>query len=85
MLTVYTLKILIQANTARVVFSWNDRDPENDDPETGPMYHGNNRGSASLNLLGGLVNPPPEPPADMVGSFNITVQNVSLTQLSKYF
>ena len=60
-----------------MVFSWNDNDPENDDPGS-PGYHATNRGTASLNLLGGLVNAPPEPPADMVGSFNITVDNVSL-------
>ena len=73
----------MQANTARVVFSWNDNDPANDDPDSGPMYHGsNNRGSASLNLLGGLINMPPEPQAGTTGSFNITVNNVSLKILN---
>ena len=67
----------LQPNTARVVFSWNDNDPVNDDAESGPMYHSANRGSASLNLLGGLVNPPLPPSADMIGSFNVTVDNVS--------
>ena len=60
-----------------MVFSWNENDPANDDPENGPLYHGfTNRGSASLNLLGGLINMPPEPPAGTIGSFNITVDNV---------
>ena len=67
----------MQANTARVVFSWNENDPANDDPESGPVYHGgSNRGSASLNLLGGLIDMPPDPLAGTVGSFNITVDNV---------
>ena len=66
-----------QANTARVVFSWNENDPANDDPENGSVYHGFiNHGSASLNLLGGLIDMPPEPPANTVGFFNITVDNV---------
>ena len=68
----------MQANTARVVFSWNENDPTNDDAETGLVYHGfNNRGSASLNLLGGLINIPADPPAESIGSFNVTVNNVS--------
>ena len=46
------------------------------------MYHsGTNRGSASLNLLGGLLDMPPEPPAGTTGSFNITVDNVSINSL----
>lgn len=58
------------------MYSWNDNDPLNDSP-SGPMYHAGNRGSASLNLLGGLVSVPPDPPAGTSGSFNITVQSVS--------
>ena len=39
------------------------------------MYHGrDNRGSASLNLLGGLTNPPPEPEDSQ--SFFLGVENV---------
>ena len=46
------------------------------------MYHGgSNRGSASLNLLGGLLDMPPESPAGTTGSFNIIVDNVSSTNL----
>ena len=68
-----------QANTARVVYSWNENDPANDDAVNGPAYH-TNRGSASLNLLGGLLNMPPDPPAGTTGSFNITVDNVSINK-----
>ena len=76
---------MLQANTARVIFSWNENDPANDDPENGPVYHGvSNRGSASLNLLGGLIDMPPEPPADTVGSFNVTVDNVWSVVLHNY-
>ena len=59
------------------MFSWNDNDPANDDAVSGPAYH-SSRGSASLNLLGGLQNMPPDPPAGTTGSFNITVDNVRL-------
>ena len=49
-----------------MVFSWNDDDPADADSA---MYHGNiQRGSASLNLLGGLVDPPEEP-ADSASFF----------------
>ena len=67
----------LQANITHVVFSWSENDPANDDPENGPAYHGfSNRGSASLNLLEGLIDMLPEPLAGTVGSFNITMDNV---------
>ena len=48
----------MQADTSRVVYAWNDNDPENDDADDGPMYHGaTNRGAAPLNLLSGVTNP----------------------------
>ena len=59
------------------MYSWNAGDPATDDPNA-VIYHGNNRGSASLNLLGGIVNPPPKPPG--TESFTITVPTVSLRQ-----
>ena len=52
------------------MYSWNDNDPTNDDVVSGPAYHSSRRGSASLNLLGGLQNMPPDPPAGATGSFN---------------
>ena len=59
----------------------NDNEPANDDPKNGPVYHGgSNRGLASLNLLGGLLDMPSEPPAGTTGSFNITVDNVSINK-----
>ncbi len=62
-----------QADTSRVVYSWNPSDPAG--PET-PSYHGaNRRGSVSLNLRGGLVDPPELP--DDVATFTIAVNDVS--------
>ena len=63
---------LVQANTARVIFSWNDNDPTTPDGSDAMQHMV--RGSASLNLLGGLTDPPPEP-AD-TRSFTFTVNNV---------
>ena len=66
--------LTLQANTARVVFSWNPNDPADKDS---PTYHGTERrGSTSLNLLGGLVDPPELP--DDLDSFSIRVSNVRL-------
>ena len=62
----------MQANTARVIFSWNDNDPTTPDGSDAMQHMV--RGSASLNLLGGLLDPPPEP-AD-TRSFTFTVNNV---------
>jgi hypothetical protein len=49
--------MVVQADTSRVVYAWNDNDPENDDADNGPMYHGANRGAAPLNLLSGVTSP----------------------------
>ena len=65
---------LVQANTARVIFSWNDNDPTTQDGSDAMYHTTNGRGSASLNLLGGLPDPPPEP-AD-TRSFTFRVNNV---------
>ena len=51
--------ILLQAETARVIFSWNDVDPTM--PDGSDAMRHTTRGAASINLLGGLINPPPEP------------------------
>ena len=51
--------IVLQAETARVVYSWNDNDPTTQDG--GDAIRHTTRGAASVNLLGGLINPPPEP------------------------
>ena len=69
-----TYSHLPQANTARVIFSWNDVDPTMPDGSDA-MQH-TTRGSASLNLLGGLSDPPPEP--SDTRSFAFTVNNVRL-------
>jgi len=42
-----------------VVFSWNDADPTAPDGSDARQHQ--TRGSASVNLLGGLPDPPPEP------------------------
>ncbi|XP_064397923.1 DBH-like monooxygenase protein 1 homolog [Halichondria panicea] len=66
----------IRVDTVRVIFSWNDADPVGDDPNQ-VMYHGNqNRGTFSLNLLGGQQDPPPDP-ADLQ-TLSITVSNITI-------
>ena len=76
-----TYSYLPQANTARVVFSWNDVDPTMPDGSDA-MYHGTTgRGSASLNLLGGLPDPPPDP--SDTRSFTFTVNNVCISSVNQ--
>ena len=66
----------MQANTARVIFSWNNADPVNDDPAQAE-YHGPvNRGSFSINLLGAQQEVPPDP-VDLQ-TFEIIVDTVSI-------
>ena len=60
-----------QADTSQVVWSWHSDDPA--DPNSVPFHQ--HFGTTSLNLLGGLNNPPPEP-ADS-DSFIIASINVS--------
>ena len=58
-----------------MIYAWNEADPDGDDPSK-VMYHGNmNRGTQSLNLLGGQQEVPPDP-SDLE-NFDVTVQNVS--------
>eukprot|EP00731_Ephydatia_muelleri_P011383 Em0006g277a len=64
----------IKPDTARVVFSWGAADPA--DTSLSGQYHGSNRGSVSLNLLGGLVNPPPQP--SDAKNFTIAVNQVAI-------
>jgi len=65
---------LLQSDTSRVVFSWNDADPTRPDGSDA-MYHlVNGRGSASVNLLGGLHNTPPDP--SNTRSFTVRVNDV---------
>ena len=66
--------LMLQPNTARVVFSWNDADPTAPDGSDA-MYH-QTRGAASINLLGGLRNPPPDP--SNTSSFTFRVNNVRM-------
>ena len=55
-----------------MIFSWHPEDP---DDEQSVMYHGaSRRGSASLNLLGGLTSPPKIP--NDAQSFDILADNV---------
>ena len=42
-----------------MIFSWNDVDPTM--PDGSDAMRHMTRGAASVNLLGGLINPPPEP------------------------
>lgn len=62
----------MQADTSRVIWSFSETlDPQ----ELSQTSKGHSRqGSMSLNLLGGLNNPPPDP--SDVASFDVTVNNV---------
>ena len=66
--------IVLQANTARVIFSWNDVDPTM--PDGSDAMRHTTRSSVSLNLLGGLPDPPPEP--SDTRSFTFRVNNVCI-------
>lgn len=72
------VSLLVQTQTTLVVFSWNDNDPTAEDGSDATRHQ--TRGSASVNLLGGLVNPPPEPSDTQ--SFTLTVNNVCNDNLS---
>ena len=56
-----------------MIYSWSEADPEGDDPDE-VRYHFTNRGTKSLNLLGGQQEVPPDP-TDLQ-SFEISVRNV---------
>lgn len=62
----------MQAETARVVWSFSRNDPEDPLGETARFH--DYQGSVSLNLLGGLSNPPKQP--DNMEFFDLTVTNV---------
>ena len=76
-----TLPYHTQPNTARVVYSWNDNDPTTQDGSDA-MRH-TTRGSASVNLLGGLTNLPPDP--SDTRSFTFRVNNVCMSVVCKYW
>ncbi len=68
-----------------MIFSWNDADPVNDEPNQ-VMYTMALRivhGSLSVNLLGGQQEVPPDP-ADLE-SFDITVDAVRIRLNVKHF
>ena len=67
----HSVLIIFQADTARIVWSWQTNDPTNG---SALVMH-NFQGATSLNLLGGLPNPPQDP-VD-VQSFDITISDVS--------
>ena len=68
------ITVIKQANTAKVVYSWGSADPASA-TLTSDQYHGPvNRGSVSLNLLGGLRNKPPQP--SDAQNFTIAVNKV---------
>ena len=70
---------IMQSDTARMIFSWNNADPVDDDPNQ-VMYHETNRGASSVNLLGGQQEVPTDP-TDLQ-SFDITVDAVSIIMSS---
>ena len=66
---------IVQKNTAKVVFSWGAADPA----DISLTYHGEKeRGSVSLNLLGGLVDVPPQP--SDAQNFTVAVNQVSSSE-----
>ncbi|XP_064398231.1 DBH-like monooxygenase protein 1 homolog [Halichondria panicea] len=66
----------INTDTARIIFSWNDVDPVSDDP-TSATYHGRqNRGTLSINLLGGQQQVPPD--SDDLQTFDVAVNAVAV-------
>ena len=60
-----------QFETTYVVWSWRDDDPVNE----APLQH-QAQGSTVVNLRGGLVNPPRDPPDTQ--NFTIAVNNVRI-------
>lgn len=63
--------IIFQADTARIIWSWQTNDPTS----ANALAMHNFQGVTSLNLLGGLPNPPQDP--EDVQYFDITISNVS--------
>lgn len=63
-----------QADTARVIYSWHDEDPADRDS----LAKHRVRGSRSVNLLGGLQNPPNDP--ELLSNFIIAAEDVSAIQ-----
>ena len=59
-----------QADTVRVIYSWNDEDPET--PATVKQHQ--TRGTVSINLLGGLQDLPPDP--DDLKNFTVAADKV---------
>ena len=74
-----TYSHLPQANTARVIFSWNDVDPTM--PNGSDAMRHTTRSLASLNLLGGLPDPPPVP--SDTRSFTFRVNNVCISSVNQ--
>lgn len=70
----FILLLFVQTQTTLVVFSWNDMDPTAEDGSDAIQHQ--IRGSASVNLLGGLIDPPTEP--SDTRSFTLTVNNVCI-------
>ena len=71
--------VYLQADTSRVVYSWNDNTPtvtRDSDGEVYSLVPHQEKGSASLNLLSGLPNEP-EIPDDAL-QFTVQVDDVSI-------
>ena len=74
-----------KAETSRIVFSWNDNKPtviKNSDGTVSYSFERHQQqGSTSINLLGGLPNPP-EIPSD-ANSFIVGVEKVCAKELNE--
>ena len=62
----------IQAETARVIWSFHDTDPSSQDLMFSDIH--SRKGSVSLNLLGGLPDAAPDP--QDLEYYDVTVENV---------
>ena len=69
-----TISTSLQVGTTRVIYAWNEADPAGNDPNAVLNHGTRNRGTQSLNLLGGQQEVPSDP-ADLE-TFDVAVQNV---------
>ena len=69
---VLTILLFLQPETARVVWSFSVSDPTDSLGETAQVH--DYMGSLSVNLLNGLIEPPPEPAN--LQYFDVVVSNV---------
>ena len=81
-LALSVILLLLQSNTARVLWSFHDTtDPTSEDIPSSLIH--SHKGSVSLNLLGGLPSAPPDP--EDLQFYDVTVDRVSYIVISGFF